>query len=303
MTTYSDLIEETLRRIQPAQIDVSCQLVTPITNATPGATVTFTVGGQMTNAISFGMVLSIDMENFYVTQWAPMPQTVTAISGYQGSTSTSHLAGATVYINPKFSRFDVGVAINEELTDLSGPTNGLFQVKTDDITYNPVFMGYDLPADSGLIDVIGVRYKIAPPTHNYPPIKRWALLPNMTDPVFPSHNALIIYEGGWPGMPLHVWYSSAFDPLTSLSDDVTTTAGVPPTAIDIIPVGAGIILNQDREIKRNFAEAQPDARKAPEVPPGAVMNATKQMQAWRAGRVASERTRLQKKYRYLKVKP
>jgi hypothetical protein len=99
---------------------------------------------------------------------------------------------------------------------------------------------------------------------------------------------------------MHVWYSSAFDPLVNLTDDLVTTAGLPLTATDIVPVGAGIILNQDREIKRNFAEAQPDARKAPEVPPGAVMNSTKQMQLWRDKRIAAERARIRNKYKGIK---
>ena len=208
--TFSSLIEETIRRIQPAQMDLTCTLNEAIVNTVPGASVSFTVTGEMVQFISYGMVLAIDMENFYVTDHGVINSTVTAIAGYQGSIPTIHTAGTTVYINPKFTRFDVGSAINEELNDLSGATNGLFQVKTDDITFNPVFMGYDLPMDPGFIDVIGVRFKIAPPTHNYPTIKRWAVLPDMTDPVFPSGQALMIYEGGWPGLPLHVWYTAAF---------------------------------------------------------------------------------------------
>lgn len=302
MTTFGSLIEETLRRIQPAQMDLTGTLVSAMTPIANGE-VSFVVGGDMADFIAYGMVLAIEMENFYVTAFNPITNITEAIPGYQGSAMATHAVGTTVYINPKFTRFDIGVAINEELNDLSGATNGLFQVKTDDITFNPVFMGYDLPMDSGFIDVIGVRYKIAPPTHNYPPIKRWAVLPNMTDPIFPSGQTLVVYEGAWPGLPMHVWYTAAFDPLVNLTDDATATAGVPPTAVDIIPVGAGILLNQDREIKRNFTEAQPDARKAPEVPPGAVMNATKQMQVWRSNRIAAERGRLMRKYRYLHPKP
>jgi hypothetical protein len=308
-TTLYDLVEETLRRIQPAQMDISVTLGQDVPIGSVGDTVVLrlTGGRNQLNFVAGGMVLSIDLENFYVSSYSQTTSEAQVIRGYQGSTPAAHLGpvgnnlGATVYCNPKFTRFDVATAINEELADLSA--NGLFQVRTIDVTYNPVFAGYDLPIDEGFIEVIGVRYKEAPPVYRFPEIKHWDVLPYMSDSHFPSGQGLIIYEAGWPGLPMHVWYSAAFAPLFNLNDDVIAGSGLPPTAVDILPVGAGIILNQDREIKRNFTEAQPDARKATEVPPGAVMNATKQMQLWRDRRVAAERARLKNKYKGIRHKP
>lgn len=304
---FSQLVEETLRRIQPAQMDMSLTLAEDIPDGLPGDIVSITVSGNTSilNFMAPDMVIAIDWENFYITDTAQTTGSVTAIRGWQGSTPTAHVApAAQVFLSPKFSRFDVCAAINEELMDLSAPTNGLFRLRTLDVTYNPAFMGYDMSGvDPSYIDVIGVRYKIAPPLRNYPRIHRWAVFPAMTDPAFPSGYNLVVYTQGWPGLPMHVWYKAGFAPLVNPGDDVTQVSGLPASAIDIVPVGAGIILNQDREIKRNFAEAQPDARKAQEVPPGAVMNATKQMQLWRSQRISAERSRLERQTKYIKVHP
>jgi hypothetical protein len=301
-----------MRRIQPAQMDMTVNLASAIPTGNVGDIVNFNVAGdsRIVNFIAVGQVLAIDLENFYVLSVQQTTAGVTCMRGYQGSHPAAHTAmtsttgGSLVYINPKFTRFDVATAINEELYDLSAPTNGLYNLNTIDITYNPVFMGYDMTnVDPLIIDVVGCRYKIAPPTHNWPRIDRWAVFPQMTDAIFPSGFALIVYSPAWPGLPIHVWYKTSFFPLINLTDNVVNTTGMAPTALDILPVGAAILLNQDREIKRNFTEAQPDARKAAEVPPAAVMNATKQMQLWRGNRIAAERARLEQNVRWIRVKP
>jgi hypothetical protein len=295
MPTFEDTIEETYRRLVPAQLDLTVSLVTGIDNQNPNLTLSV----PPRTSVAFGEVLSIDMELMYVTEWNQQASTVVVERGFLGSKPAPHATNTLVYVNPRFTRFDIGVAINQELIALSGA--GLFQVKTNDIPYNPVFMGYNLSDVEGLIDVIGVRYKQVTPNYNFPTIRHWSVLPYMTDPQFPSGTALIIYESGFPGLPVHVWYSAEFSPLVNLSDDLVTDAGLSPTMTDIVSVGAQIIMVNAREIKRNFTEAQPDARKAPEVPPAAVMNSTKALEMWRAGRIADERGRLKNQLKYLKL--
>ena len=296
MTTFSDVIEETMRRLTPAQLDLTVTLSIGVDDQPTSQNMSFS--GAMTQAVAFGEILAIDMELVYVTAWDSLTLQATVERGAQGSTIAAHATNTNVYISPKFSHFDVSVAINQELQALSGA--GLFQVATDDIVYNPTFQGYDLSNIGGLIDVIGVRYKIVTPTRNYPPIQRWSVLPFMTDTNFPSGTALIVYQSAYPGLPMHVWYSAAFTPLVNLTDDVVATSGLPATATDILSVGAQIILVNAREVKRNFMEAQPDPRKAPEVPPMAVANSIKGLELWRAGRISDERTRLANSLKYLR---
>ena len=91
----------------------------------------------------------------------------------------------------------------------------------------------------------------------------------------------MIYKSGYPGLPLHIQFLAPFQPLVNLTDDLTTVAGLSPTMYDLPDLGASIKLMQPREVKRNFYEAQPDPRKAPEIPPQAVANSSAKLEQQR----------------------
>lgn len=296
--TFSDLVAETQRRLMPAQMDLSATL----TGAVTATAVSVKIKGPMINGVSYGQRMAIGSEVMYVSDWTLASATATVIRGFDGSTAVSHNSGVLVLIEPKYTPFDIMGAINEELDALSGPTV-LYQVKTLTITYNPVFTGYDFPASTGIYDVLGIRYKIAPPTHNYPPIKSWWWTDHMTDPIYPSGKILKIDGAGWPGLPIHVWYACAFTHLTTLGQTVQSASGFPVTANDILPIGAAIRLTLGREIKRNFIESQPDPRKPPEVPPGAIINSVKGLQMLYQRRITQERAKLRARYSKLRVRP
>jgi hypothetical protein len=71
---------------------------------------------------------------------------------------------------------------------------------------------------------------------------------------------------------------------------------LPPTAVDIPPIGATIQLIQNREFSRNLFMVQPDPRKATDVPAGAIMNSTQRMEIFREKRIAQEVARIRKQY-------
>jgi len=241
----------------------------------------------------------VDLEVFYVDS-VTTTGSIGVIGGYEGSTPANHAVNAQVTINPRFSLYDIGVAVNDDLLDLSSPSNGLGQIGYTDVTFNPTFMGYDLgtgfTADGKVLEV---SYKIAPPVRSYPLIRRgdYRVLRRQNDPsIFPSGNGLIIYQSAYPGLPIHVQYLAPFSPLVNLTDDLTTVAGVPPTAYDIPDLGAAIRLVEPREVKRNFLESQPDPRKAPEVPPGAVGGSIKDLMMRRQSRIDAEAGRILRDY-------
>ena len=300
---YGDVILKTKRRLLSG---VREQTVTLTTAATEGTEV-LNIGGTNSayaNAIQPGTILGIDLEIFYVTS------TVTAgaigvIPGYDGSTPAAHLDNSQVFINPRFSMFDIGVAINDDLLDLSSSDNGLGCISYVDQTFNPTYQGYDLgggvPAafDAVTSRVLEVSYQIAPPVRTYPLIRRgdWRVLRQANQPsVFPSGNGLIIYKTGYPGLPLHIQFLAPFSPLVNLTDDLTTVAGLSSTMYDLPDLGAALRLMDPREVKRNFYESQPDPRKAPEIPPQAVANSAAKLEARRTMRINSEAERIMSAY-------
>ena len=226
-TTFGDLIEKVYRRVMGG-----IRERTVLINQTGGIGSTDTTvvfSGSQTAGMAPGVILGIELEVVYVTAWNSSTNTATIVRGYYGSVATNHLNGIICYINPRYSRYDIGVAINDDLRSLSSPTNGLFRVGVAQITYNPVFQGYDLGMlPDNFIDILEIRYRIAPPFRTFPAIKRWKVLrwqQNSTDPVFPSGKGLVIYEPGWPGLPLYVTYSAPFVKMVASSDSILNTPG------------------------------------------------------------------------------
>jgi hypothetical protein len=147
--------------------------------------------------------------------------------------------------------------------------------------------------------VLEVSYQIAPPVRTYPLIRKgmYAVRRNMNQAsVFPSGNAIILYDSAYPGLPVHVQFLSPFNPLVNLTDDLTTVAGVPSNMYDLPDLGAALRLMDPREVKRNFYESQPDPRKAPEIPPQAVANSSAKLEARRTLRINAEADRLMMLY-------
>lgn len=203
-----------------------------LSSAVGSTDTTVNVSGAQVASIMAGVLLSVDLELMYVLSWTSSTSTTgtaTVSRGYNGSLAANHSANTLAYINPRYSRFDIGVAINDDLRSLSSPSNGLFRVGVAELTYNPVFQGYDLGAlPANFIDILEIRYRIAPPYRTFPPIRRWKVIrwnPGSTDPVFPSGNGLVIYEAAWPGLPIYVTYSAPFIKLVSPTDSLINTNG------------------------------------------------------------------------------
>ena len=312
-TTFGDLIEKVYRRVMGGIRERTVQI--DQTGGIGSDDDTVILSGPQTSGIVPGVILAVELELLYVVGWDPNNNTATVMRGYYGSIATAHINGTIIYINPRYSRYDIGVAINDDLRSISSPTNGLFRVGVAQLTYNPVFAGYDLGAlPDNFIDILEVRYRIAPPYRTFPAIKKWKVLRGIPDPVFPSGKGLVLYESGWPGLPIYVMYSAPFLKLVDESDSVYETPGtndeaapnngystanvanLTPTMIDIPVLGAEIDLTLPREISRNFMESQPDPRKATEVAPGAVAGSVNALVMRRAQRINEEADRLTRQY-------
>jgi hypothetical protein len=315
-TTFGDLIEKVYRRVMGGIRERTVQLTSNITDVAT----TIVVNGSQAASIAPGVILSAELELMYVTAWNASSFTATVTRGYYGSVPSNHNAGIIVYLNPRYSRYDIGVAINDDLRSLSSPTNGMFRVGVAELTYNPVYAGYDLGAlPSNFIDILEIRYRIAPPYRTFPAIKKWKVIRwesngGVTDPVFPSGRGLVIYESGWPGLPIYVTYSAPFIRFVDTADNVMNTPATndeaPPyngyatatvqnltsTMLDLPPLGAEIDLTLPREISRNFMESQPDPRKATEVTAGAVAGSVNALINRRMARMTEEADRLQRQY-------
>ena len=295
MATLSSMISQTLRRVQPGQ---QVEALTLNGSYTAGAT-SFIVSdpaGTILPSLRPETVCAIDLELFYVQ--AISGTTVTVVPGYLGSSEANHANNAMVYLNPRFSAFDIMQAINDDLSDLCSPENNLYTVDSIEVTYNPATIGYDLTGVTGLIDILSIQQRQPYPIGYWVPLprKKWTLTANADLTAFPSGYALRLNTGGYPGMPMRITYKQQFQPFAALTDDATTVAGLSSTMYDLPPLGAMVAIVAPREVKRNQIDAAPDSRRATEVPPGAVMNSVAQVLALRARRINAEASRLKQLY-------
>jgi hypothetical protein len=300
----SDAVNQVKRRVMPTQQVPTLVLAQNYTAA--GTTINFTDnsnGAVNSTAIQPGMIISIDLELFYC-QTSASSGMVTVVPGYLGSTEANHTAGVLVYINPRFSDFDILTAINNELDDLTGD-KGLFNLAEIEMTYNPVIQNYDLTdvntsqPISNYIEGVALRYKTPLPDRKYRtiPSTRWEVLPfasTTVDANFPSGYGLILNDEAWPGMNMLFLFRQAFSHVANYTDSFQTVANVPAEINRIIPLGAAIELMSGREVERNQLQSQPDPRLAPEVPPGAVTNSAAGLMREHQAFVASEQARLKR---------
>ena len=194
MATLNSLIQQVLRRVQPGQ---QVEALTLSGSYTAGAT-SFAVSdpaGTILPSLRPETVVAMDLELFYVQAVSGI--TVTVVPGYLGSTTANHSSGAMVYLNPRFSQFDIMQAINDDLNDLCSPDNNLYQVSSTEITYNPATAGYDLAGVTGLIDIVSIQQKQPYPIGYWTPIPRrkWTLTAGADTTDFPSGYALRINVG------------------------------------------------------------------------------------------------------------
>ncbi|HSS10255.1 MAG TPA: hypothetical protein VLL25_10235, partial [Acidimicrobiales bacterium] len=227
--------------------------------------------------------------------WSSSGATATVQRGMLGSIPAAHTSGAIVYVNPRWSNFTIFAALNEDLASLSAPTNGLYQMKTVDLTYSPAITGYDLTAVTDILSVYDVRTDTYGPAKDWPRLARNVLARNQNTGDFPSGFALQLFEGGYPGKTMRVQYRAPFAPFAALTDNLTVT-GLPATAADLPPLGALWRLVAPREIKRSTTDSQPESRTATEVPPGTSRQTAAGLMSLRQLRIKEEAARLAQMY-------
>lgn len=269
-------------------------------------TITFDYNSPFFASIQPGALVSY-LGNILFIYGVPNQSTgvTSVVGGWNGSTDANIDYDATptptLTINARWTEWEIMQAINQELVSITSPQTGIGQILYTDQTFIPIYVGYDLGSnfDARQSWVLEIMYQIAPPYRTNPLIRRgeYRVARNQNNPGnFPSGNGVIITRTAWPGFPIHVQFMAPFSPLVNLTDDLLTVGGVPVSSQDIIVYGAALRIAGMREIARNSYQNQPDARKAPEVPPGAMYNAAKAIQDVYVRRIAIEAAKIKQAY-------
>jgi len=288
MTTTAVVIDRTLRQLLSGTVEARNKLTTTLTSNGTSVVVDYPLEG-----LRSGQVCEIDSELMYIWATDVATKTLTVQRGFNNTTAAAHTAGAVITINPRFPRAQILEAVNDELSDLSSPMHGLFQVKTLNIDYNGSDAMIDLTNVTSIIDLltVSVRYM----TDDYPIARKIRLIRDLPTDDFASGFALRFDQAVFPGR-LRVVYKAAYTAAATEATDINSGCGVQETVTDIVALGAQIRLMSPREVKRNFTESQGDTRRAEEVSMGAVANSITSLIRLRRDRIQAEAARLARAY-------
>ena len=311
-STFGDQIERVYRNVMSNQREFTANL--SVDYSYGGTTLTMT--GSQAQSIQIGSILAVDEEVFLVqavsVTTATIPvYTVTVTPGYEGSTNANHASGTTVYINPKYTRWAIAVALNDALAAMSAPGMGLMREGYTTITFNPVLRGYSLK-DAGVPEdfhsILSLSYDLPDPTHYFPVMRSFRVGRGIMNSKINGGYALFLNSSAMPGLPMQVAYGAPFFPAVSTTQfmdstvnaDLMAGCGLPSTALDIPAIRAEIDLTLVREIKRNFTDSQPDMRKGTEVVAGNVMNSVSGLEMLYQKRMDEEANRFRNRWPQLK---
>lgn len=289
MTTAADWVSRVEQHLNSGSREPRNKLAAALTDTT-GATVSFAYG---LGSIQEGAVIAVDLEVMHVWSVDANAGTATVERGQYGSTAATHALGAIVNVNPKWSKFSILNALNDELSSLASA--GLFKMNTVEVTYSSAAAGYDLTGVTNLESIYAVEAKYLGLAGDWVPIRRYQLGRDQDTTDFPSGFSLTLLEGGQPGQPVRVLYKSRFTALTDLTTNVTVT-NLPASAYDIPPWGAAARLATPFEVGRNDITTQGNTRRAEEVPPGAVARSAAYLWQTRRDRLSEEMTELRRRY-------
>jgi len=287
VTTAGTLVDRTVQNLLAGTVEERNKLASSVNASDTTIVVSYSLGSLRDQT-----VFQIGSELMYVWESDGPNKTLTVERGFGGTTAVSHGSGAIITVSPKFPRWQVLQALNDELADLSSPMNGLFQMKTLDISYNGSDRQIDLPGVTSLIDLYDVRWRYTSDDH--PVVRNYRLMRDMPTSDFPSGYVLTLDEPVMSSV-IRVIYKDAYDVFTSEATALSST-GASSTLADLLVLGAQIRLLASREVKRNFIESQGDTRRSDEVPAGAMNASVTNLLRLRRDRIIAEASRLNRQY-------
>jgi hypothetical protein len=287
VTTAGNLVDRTAQNLLAGTVEERNKIASSIDDSTTSIVCTYPLGSLREHT-----VFQLGTELIYVWESNTSTKTLTVERGFGGTTAAAHDSGAIAIVSPKFPRWQILQALNDELADLSSPMNGLFQMKTVDISYNGSDRMVNLTGITSMIDVYDVRWRYL--SDDYPVVRRYRLMRDMPTTDFASGYVLTLDE---PVMSstIRVIYKDKYTPFSTEASTLTST-GASSELADLLVLGAQIRLLASREVKRNFIESQGDTRRSDEVPAGAMNASVTNLLRLRRDRIQAEAARLNRQY-------
>lgn len=271
--THETLAIETIERwLQPG--------FRPVLDKTSGSlsanatSITLTYG----SSLSRGDTLAVGLEDYLVWSYNSSSKVVTVEAGQHGSTSATHSTGAKVWVRPRFSPWQVAVAINDEILSWG---DEIYRIITDsfttvagqpvlalDASFNvdvPIFGLVDARINTGdLTQLVEAPYRY----RSWRRPKRPRYITGLATADYP-YGALHLGEIPTFAGAVQATFAVGFDmdtfPATT-TNVLTTDYGLTESQQELASMGAAIRLIYGLDTARLDRSAQGDPRRAEETP-------------------------------------
>ena len=286
MTTMRDLIADTRRMAYGSLGDQINLVAQPYT---AGAT-SLVLDMDVSN-ITPGMMLSSNLNVWYVKGTDVATKTVFVIPGYDNSPTVDLDPNEFVYIKPRVTDWYMFETMNQEILRLSTPEHGLYQIAMWEAQVDPTWQTYAIPTEAfNMIGLLRVRYRIPGTEDVWYDVPEKAYRVQINDAQGNSY--IRILRNIPSGTQVQFLYKAPFQQASALDDNVNEVCGLSPTMVDIPTLGCLATLLRTTESRRNQVQQQGDARRAGEVGGGFNMQIAQMVEKDHQMRIWEEAARL-----------
>ena len=286
MTTMRDLISDTRRMAYGSLGDQMNLVAQPYT-----ANATSLVLDMDVSGITPGMMLSGNLNVWYVRGTDPTTKTVFVIPGYDNSPKVDMAAGEFVFIKPRVTDWFMFETMNQEILRLSTPEHGLYQIASWTAQVDPTWQTYPIPSAAfNMIGLLRVRYRVPGSQDVWLDVPEKAYRVQINTSSGDSYIRLL--RNIPSGTDIQFLYKAPFSQASKLSDNVNTVCGLAPTMVDIPTLGCLATLLRTTESRRNQVQQQGDARRAGEVSTGGNLQIASRIEKDHQMRIWEEAARL-----------
>lgn len=267
-TTISTTIERIRRQLSSSyrhEINVLDQTIN-----TSATLLNFTY--NLAPNLQAGAILSIGTELMRVMTVNTTNKTATVIRAFHDSEAQTHSAGAEVWVNSRFTGFDIWEALQDEIASY-GPQ--LYQAKSVRLTLSDSQAVIELPAafigTYGIIDVnrYGDENTLSANDKVWPRADvRLIRYDNTVWTEYPTSGMLLRIVNPVASGKLLVKAAMPFVQPTAVTQDLVTDCGLPSSLLDVLSMGVRLRLMQDDETGQTARTAQDEPRRAVEVQVG-----------------------------------
>lgn len=283
MTTMSDLVNRTRSLSSGSMTDVINLLAQPYTPGDNRLTFAYPAPN-----IAPGMILSADLNVFYVGNTSSTTSTVEVLPSPNGEPNEPLPAGTLVRAKPRFTDWQIFTLLNDQISLMTSPMHGLYRIVTWEDRVDPAWNTYQVPAEYvGMVDMLRVRHKVVGSPDQWTDLRQWSIQHNSE-----GGSVIRIFQKDIQFGDVEFVARAPLAPATSLASDLITDCGLADTMIDIPMLGAASYLILSSESQRVHLRAQGDSRRPDEVPVDANSKLSGGLLFRRDRRIAEEYARL-----------